>query len=88
MSISIIPAIDLRDGRCVRLTQGRKGDTTIYDGNPIDIALRYEASGAENDSPGRSGWSVLRSRFEKSASASRVVSRLEFAAIWRRVAQS
>ena len=47
MSISIIPAIDLRDGRCVRLTQGRKHDTTIYDGDPIDIALRYEASGAE-----------------------------------------
>ena len=47
MSISIIPAIDLRDGRCVRLTQGRKDETTIYDGDPIDIALRYEASGAE-----------------------------------------
>lgn len=47
MSISIIPAIDLRDGRCVRLVQGRKHDTTIYDGDPIDIALRYEGSGAE-----------------------------------------
>lgn len=47
MSISIIPAIDLRDGRCVRLTQGRKDDTTIYDGDPIDIALGYEASGAQ-----------------------------------------
>ena len=47
MSISVIPAIDLRDGRCVRLSQGRKDDTTIYDGEPIDIALSYEASGAE-----------------------------------------
>jgi phosphoribosylformimino-5-aminoimidazole carboxamide ribotide isomerase len=47
MSISIIPAIDLRNGRCVRLMQGRKDDTTIYDGDPIDIALSYEASGAE-----------------------------------------
>ncbi|MDT7813093.1 MAG: phosphoribosylformimino-5-aminoimidazole carboxamide ribotide isomerase [Acidobacteriaceae bacterium] len=47
MSISIIPAIDLRNGRCVRLVQGRKNDTTIYDGDPIDIAVRYEASGAE-----------------------------------------
>ena len=47
MAILIIPAIDLRDGRCVRLTQGRKDDTTIYDGDPIDIALSYEASGAE-----------------------------------------
>ena len=36
MSISIIPAIDFRDGRCVRLTQGRKDDTIIYDGDPID----------------------------------------------------
>ena len=47
MSISIIPGIDLRDGRCVRLVQGRKHDTTIYDGDPIDIALRYVGSGAE-----------------------------------------
>jgi len=47
MSISIIPAIDLRNGRCVRLLQGRKDDTTMYDGDPIDIAVRYEASGAE-----------------------------------------
>ena len=46
MSISIIPAIDLRDGRCVRLTQGRKDNATIYDGDPIDIALSYEVSGA------------------------------------------
>src|SRR6266550_3633777 len=47
MSISIIPAIDLRNGRCVRLAQGRKDETTIYDGDPIDIALSYVASGAE-----------------------------------------
>ena len=47
MSISIIPAIDLRNGRCVRLMQGRKDDTTIYDGDPIDIAVRYVTSGAE-----------------------------------------
>ena len=47
MSISITPAIDLRNGRCVRLSQGRKDNTTIYDGDPIDIAVRYVASGAE-----------------------------------------
>ena len=46
-SILIIPAIDLRDGRCVRLTQGRKNNATVYDGDPIDIALSYEASGAQ-----------------------------------------
>jgi phosphoribosylformimino-5-aminoimidazole carboxamide ribotide isomerase len=46
MLFSIIPAIDLRDGRCVRLKQGRKDDATIYDGDPIEIARSYEASGA------------------------------------------
>jgi phosphoribosylformimino-5-aminoimidazole carboxamide ribotide isomerase len=47
MSIVIIPAIDLRDGRCVRLTQGRKEHATVYDGDPIEIALSYEADGAQ-----------------------------------------
>jgi phosphoribosylformimino-5-aminoimidazole carboxamide ribotide isomerase len=47
MPILVIPAIDLRDGRCVRLTQGRKDNTKIYDGDPIDIALSYEANGAQ-----------------------------------------
>jgi phosphoribosylformimino-5-aminoimidazole carboxamide ribotide isomerase len=46
MFISVIPAIDLRDGRCVRLTQGRKDDATVYDGDPIEIALSYQAGGA------------------------------------------
>ncbi len=42
----IIPAIDLKDGRCVRLTQGRKGDVKIYDGDPVEIARRFEDAGA------------------------------------------
>ncbi|HVF56369.1 MAG TPA: 1-(5-phosphoribosyl)-5-[(5-phosphoribosylamino)methylideneamino]imidazole-4-carboxamide isomerase [Pyrinomonadaceae bacterium] len=42
----IIPAIDLKDGRCVRLTQGRKTDVTVYDGDPVEIARRYEDAGA------------------------------------------
>ncbi len=46
MDILIIPAIDLRDGRCVRLTQGRKDTATVYDGDPVEIALTYEATGA------------------------------------------
>jgi len=46
MSFSIIPAIDLKDGRCVRLTQGRKDNVTVYDGDPMEIARSYEASGA------------------------------------------
>jgi len=43
----IIPAIDLRDGRCVRLTQGRKDAATVYDGNPVEIAKAFEDGGAQ-----------------------------------------
>jgi phosphoribosylformimino-5-aminoimidazole carboxamide ribotide isomerase len=42
----IIPAIDLRDGRCVRLTQGRRDGAKVYDGEPVEIALGFEAAGA------------------------------------------
>jgi phosphoribosylformimino-5-aminoimidazole carboxamide ribotide isomerase len=42
----IIPAIDLQDGRCVRLRQGRKSDVKVYDGNPVEIAKSFEAAGA------------------------------------------
>ncbi|MDQ2975349.1 MAG: 1-(5-phosphoribosyl)-5-[(5-phosphoribosylamino)methylideneamino]imidazole-4-carboxamide isomerase [Acidobacteriota bacterium] len=47
MAILVVPAIDLRDGRCVRLTQGRKDNTTVYDGDPIEIARSYEVVGAQ-----------------------------------------
>lgn len=42
----IIPAIDLKDGRCVRLKQGRKSDVKVYDGDPVEIAKRFEEAGA------------------------------------------
>jgi phosphoribosylformimino-5-aminoimidazole carboxamide ribotide isomerase len=42
----IIPAIDLREGRCVRLTQGRKSEVKVYDGDPVGIARRFEDAGA------------------------------------------
>lgn len=42
----IIPAIDLKDGRCVRLTQGRKSDVKVYDEDPVEIAKNFEADGA------------------------------------------
>jgi phosphoribosylformimino-5-aminoimidazole carboxamide ribotide isomerase len=42
----IIPAIDLRAGRCVRLTQGRKDAAKVYEGDPVEIARGYESSGA------------------------------------------
>ena len=43
----VIPAIDLRDGRCVRLTQGRKSDVTVYNDDPIAVAKEFVAAGAE-----------------------------------------
>jgi len=43
----IIPAIDLRSGCCVRLTQGRRETAKVYDGDPVDIAKGYEAAGAK-----------------------------------------
>ncbi|MEP6911157.1 MAG: 1-(5-phosphoribosyl)-5-[(5-phosphoribosylamino)methylideneamino]imidazole-4-carboxamide isomerase [bacterium] len=43
----VIPAIDLRAGHCVRLTQGRRESTKVYDGEPVDIARGYEAAGAQ-----------------------------------------
>ena len=46
MPISIIPAIDLKGGRCVRLTQGRQDNATLYDVDPIEVARGYEISGA------------------------------------------
>ena len=43
----IIPAIDLRGGRCVRLTQGRAADATTYSENPVAVAKRWAEAGAE-----------------------------------------
>lgn len=43
----ILPAIDLRSGRCVRLTQGRKDSAKVYSGDPIELAAMFQASGAE-----------------------------------------
>jgi phosphoribosylformimino-5-aminoimidazole carboxamide ribotide isomerase len=42
----VIPAIDLKDGRCVRLSQGRKASARVYDGEPVEAARRFEAEGA------------------------------------------
>ncbi|HEX9530666.1 MAG TPA: 1-(5-phosphoribosyl)-5-[(5-phosphoribosylamino)methylideneamino]imidazole-4-carboxamide isomerase [Acidimicrobiales bacterium] len=42
----LLPAIDLRDGRCVRLLQGDYARETVYDGDPVAVARDFEASGA------------------------------------------
>jgi phosphoribosylformimino-5-aminoimidazole carboxamide ribotide isomerase len=43
--IQIIPAIDLIEGKCVRLTQGDYGQKTIYNENPLEVALQFEDAG-------------------------------------------
>ncbi len=43
--IEIIPAIDLIDGKCVRLSQGNFARKKIYDENPVEAAKKFEAAG-------------------------------------------
>jgi len=43
--IQIIPAIDLIEGRCVRLTRGDYGQKKVYDGAPADLARQYADAG-------------------------------------------
>lgn len=43
----IIPAIDLKQGRCVRLLQGQKHTATIYSDDPVRMAQGFEAAGAQ-----------------------------------------
>lgn len=45
--MTIIPAIDLKDGRCVRLRQGLKDQATVYSEDPVEMAREWEARGAE-----------------------------------------
>jgi phosphoribosylformimino-5-aminoimidazole carboxamide ribotide isomerase len=41
----IIPAIDLIDGKCVRLTQGDYAQKKVYNENPLEVAKSFEAAG-------------------------------------------
>ena len=43
----VIPAIDLKDGRCVRLRQGDLTQETVYSDNPGEMALNWERQGAK-----------------------------------------
>ncbi|MEK7321584.1 MAG: 1-(5-phosphoribosyl)-5-[(5-phosphoribosylamino)methylideneamino]imidazole-4-carboxamide isomerase [Pseudomonadota bacterium] len=42
----LIPAIDLKDGKCVRLRQGRMEDDTVFSDDPLAVADRWVAEGA------------------------------------------
>lgn len=41
----IIPAIDLKDGQCVRLLQGRMEDATVFGSDPVEMATRWVDAG-------------------------------------------
>ena len=43
----IIPAVDIKDGKCVRLVEGREGTETVFADDPADMALRWVSEGAE-----------------------------------------
>ncbi|SDX54214.1 1-(5-phosphoribosyl)-5-[(5-phosphoribosylamino)methylideneamino] imidazole-4-carboxamide isomerase [Hydrobacter penzbergensis] len=45
--MQIIPAIDIIDGKCVRLTQGDYGQKTIYNENPLEVAKQFEDAGLQ-----------------------------------------
>lgn len=42
----LIPAIDIQDGKCVRLRQGRMDDTTVFEDDPVNAATRWVEAGA------------------------------------------
>jgi phosphoribosylformimino-5-aminoimidazole carboxamide ribotide isomerase len=43
----MFPAVDIKDNKCVRLTQGDFNKIKIYSDNPVDMAIRWEQAGAE-----------------------------------------
>lgn len=42
----IIPAIDLKDGKCVRLFQGRADQVTVFSDDPVEVGLKWQGLGA------------------------------------------
>lgn len=45
--LQLLPAIDLLEGRCVRLRQGNYSDSTVFSDDPVDMARRWQDEGAE-----------------------------------------
>ena len=45
MVIELIPAIDIIDGKCVRLSQGDYNSKKVYNDNPVEVAKEFEANG-------------------------------------------
>lgn len=46
MPLLVIPAIDLKDGKCVRLRQGRMDQETVFSDDPVAMAQRWVEAGA------------------------------------------
>lgn len=44
----IIPAIDIIDGKCVRLSRGDFNTKTIYNDNPVEVAKMFQDSGIQS----------------------------------------
>lgn len=47
MSFEVVPAVDVKDGRCVRLRQGREDAETVFGDDPVQMAERWAAEGAQ-----------------------------------------
>ena len=45
--MKLIPAIDLKDNKCVRLTQGKDETSKVYNDNPVEQAKFFEKEGCE-----------------------------------------
>jgi phosphoribosylformimino-5-aminoimidazole carboxamide ribotide isomerase len=45
--VKIIPAVDIAEGRCVRLLQGERGTERVYGDDPLEVALHWQGQGAE-----------------------------------------
>jgi len=76
--IELIPAIDIIDGHCVRLTQGDYNQQTTYDADPVDIAKAFEDAGVKRlhtvDLDGARSSHVVNARtIERIATATRLV---------------
>jgi len=46
MSFTVYPAVDIAQGKCVRLLQGRFGTETVYSDDPVEVALGFAKAGA------------------------------------------
>ena len=68
MGLTIYPAIDVRGGRVVRLTQGDYAREIAYDADPFAMAMRYAQAGArwlhlvDLDAARQGGYSLLEGR--------------------------